>query len=373
VTTRIDAVVVGAGAIGLAIARALARAGREVVVLERERAPAQHTSSRNSEVLHAGLYYPPGSLKARLCVQGRAALVRYCSDRGIAHRLVGKLVVATRDAQRPALAALHARALANGAPDVRLVDAAEIRSLEPHVRAVAGLLSPATGILDTHGLMRALWADAEVHGAMLALATPFERAQVRAGGGFRVWAGGTRLRCALLVDAAGLGAPEVAAAIDGLPPGHVPEQHLLKGSYFALQGPAPFSRLVYPLPDAATLGIHVTLDLAGRVRLGPDQQQVDRIDYAVDPGRAPAFAAAVADYFPALDPTRLVPDSAGIRPRLHRPGQPPADFVIEGPAEHGVPGLCTLFGIESPGLTACLAIAREVLGRLGLPPAPARE
>lgn len=369
-TTRIDALVVGAGVIGLAIARALAEAGREVVVIERERAPGQHTSSRNSEVLHAGLYYPAGSLKARLCVEGRAALLRYCQARGIAHRVLGKLVVATHDAQRPALAAVYARALANGAPDVRMVDGSEIRTLEPHVRAVAGLFSPATGILDAHGLVQALRADAEAHGAMLALATPFERARVRPGGGFAVWAGGTALRCTLLIDAAGLGAPEVAAAIEGLPPGLVPRQRLLKGSYFALQGPAPFTHLVYPVPDTATLGIHVTLDLAGRVRLGPDQQWVDRIDYAVDPARAPAFAAAVADYFPALDPARLVPDTAGIRPKLHGPDDPPADFVIQGPADHGIPGLCNLFGIESPGLTACLAIAHEVLVRLGIPPAP---
>lgn len=365
---RIDALVVGAGVIGLAIARALALAGRDVVVVERERAPAQHTSSRNSQVLHAGLYYPPGSLKARLCVEGRAALVRYCHDRGVAHRLLGKLVVATRHAQHPALEALLARARTNGAEGVRLVDAAEARALEPHVRATMALWSPGTGILDAHELVRALWADAEAHGAMLALAAPFVRARVRARGGFRAWAGDAELRCELLVDAAGLGAPEVAAAIEGLAPEHVPHQRLLKGSYFALRGPVPFTHLVYPVPDAATLGIHVTLDLAGRARLGPDQEWVDRIDYAVDPARAPAFARAVADYYPTLDPDALEPDTAGIRPKLHGPGQPAADFVIRGPADHGVPGLCALFGIESPGLTACLAIADEVLARLGLAP-----
>jgi L-2-hydroxyglutarate oxidase LhgO len=252
-----------------------------------------------------------------------------------------------------------------------MVEAADVHALEPRVRAVAGLWSPSTGILDAHGLMRALQADAEAHGAVLALGSPFERARVDPDGGpLRVWAGGTSLRCALLVDAAGLSAPEVAAAIEGLPPQHVPQQRLLKGSYFALTGPAAFTHLVYPVPDAATLGIHVTLDLAGRVRLGPDQEWVDHIDYAVDPSRAPAFARAVADYYPELDPTALQPDTAGIRPKLHGPGQPPPDFVIQGPADHGIPGLCNLFGIESPGLTACLAIAHEVLVRLGIEPAP---
>lgn len=365
---RIDALVVGAGVIGLAIARALALRGREVVVIERERALGLHTSSRNSEVLHAGLYYPPGSAKARLCVEGRRALLRYCEARDVPLRLVGKLVVATRNAQRPALAQLHARALANGVLDLRPLDAADVRALEPQVHAVAGLWSPGTGILDSHALMRALWADAAARGASLALDTAFERARVLPQGGLQVWAGDTHVRTALLIDAAGLHSTEVAARIEGLPPDRIPHQRLLKGTYFTLAGPSPFSHLVYPLPDAATLGIHVTLDLAGRTRLGPDQQWVDRIDYAVDPQRAPAFAQAVSDYYPALDPAALRPDTAGIRPKLHGPGQPPPDFLIQGPADHGVPGLCTLHGIESPGLTACLAIANDVLARLGIDP-----
>lgn len=320
-------------------------------------------------MLHAGLYYPPGGLKARLCVAGRHALVRFCEAHRVPLRQLGKLVVATRVQQRRTLAQLHARALANGVHDVRMMDADDVRALEPRLHAVAGLWSPSTGILDSHALMRALLADAQAHGAMLALDTAFERARVQAGG-LQVWAGDTTLRCTLLVDAAGLHACEVAAAIEGLPAQLVPRQRLLKGSYFALQGPAPFSHLVYPVPDTASLGIHVTLDLAGHARLGPDQEWVDRIDYAVDPERAPAFARAVADYFPDLDPAALRPDTAGIRPKLHGPGQPPADFVIQGPADHGVPGLCNLYGIESPGLTACLAIASEVLVRLGVAPAP---
>lgn len=364
--------------IGLAVARALARAGREVIVIERERAPGQHTSSRNSEVLHAGLYYPTGSLKARLCVQGRQALVRYCRERGVAHRLLGKLVVATREQERPLLEQLHQRARHNGVLDLRPLDGADVRALEPQVHAVAALWSPSTGIVDGHGLMHALQADAEERGAMLALGTSFERAEALEGGGLRVWAGDTELQCDVLVNAAGLHATAVAHAIAGLPPARVPACHLLKGSYFALAGPSPFSRLIYPVPDAATLGIHVTLDLGGGVRLGPDQQWVDRIDYTVDPGRADAFARAVSTYYPALDPADLRPDTAGIRPKLYRPGfgpepqpgQPATDFVISGPADHGVPGLCNLFGIESPGLTACLAIAQEVLLRLGLPSAP---
>ncbi|MCX4243603.1 NAD(P)/FAD-dependent oxidoreductase [Paraliomyxa miuraensis] len=367
-TTKIDALVVGAGVIGLAIARALALAGREVVVIEREGAPGQHTSSRNSEVLHAGLYYPPGSLKARLCVEGRRALVRYCEARGVAHRVLGKLVVATTEAERPALRRLHAQAQHNGVVDLRPLSGPDVRALEPAVRAVEGLWSPSTGIVDAHALMRALWADAEQAGAMLALHTTLVRARVE-DDGLRVWAGDTELKCQRLINAAGLLAPKVARTIEGSPLERVPRSYLLKGSYFALTGPAPFSHLVYPMPDATTLGIHVTLDLAGRVRLGPDRQWVDRIDYTVDPERAPAFARAVSRYYPALDPAALQPDTAGIRPKLHGPPGPPPgttpDFVIEGPAEHGVPGLCHLYGIESPGLTACLAIADEVLRRLG--------
>lgn len=362
--------VVGAGVVGLAVARALALAGREVVVIERERATGQHTSSRNSEVIHAGIYYPPGSLKARLCVEGRRALVRYCRDRGIDHRILGKLVVATSPEQHPTLAELHARARANGVDELQPLSGHQVRAMEPRVRATAGLWSPVSGIVDAHGLMRALLADAEAHGAVLALDTTFVDACPADDGRLRVRAGDLELSCALLVNAAGLGAHAVAGAIAGLPAERVLPRALLKGSYFTLAGPPPFSHLVYPIPDGATLGIHVTLDLAGGVRFGPDQQWVDRIDYAVDPSRAPAFVEAIQRYYPALDPEALRPSYAGIRPKIHGPGQPVPDFVIDGPADHGIPGLCNLFGIESPGLTAALAIADEVLRRLGLRPTP---
>ncbi len=366
---HLEALVVGAGVIGVAVARALARAGREVVVLERERAIGQHASSRNSEVLHAGIYYPPDSLKARLCVQGRHALSRYCAARGVPHRRVGKLIVATTDAQRATLERLHARARQNGVDDLRPLDAAGVTAFEPRVRAVAGLWSPSTGIIDSDGLMRALWSDAQDRGASVALdtrlgaATPGPR-------GLTVEAADATIRCDLLINAAGLGACAVARRIVGLDPSRIPTPHLLKGSYFAVHGPPALSHLVYPVPDSASLGIHVTLDLAGGVRLGPDQQWVDTIDYAVDAARGPAFAQAVRSYYPGLDPAALRPDYAGIRAKIVGPGQPAADFIIDGPADHGIPGLCNLFGIESPGLTASLAIADEVMRRLGIEPAP---
>ncbi len=368
-TERIDALVVGAGVIGLAVARALARAGREVVVLERERAVGQHASSRNSEVIHAGIYYPPNSLKARLCLEGRDALYRYCGARGVAHRRVGKLIVATTEAQRPTLERLRARAHHNGVDDLRPVDAAEIRRREPAVFACAALWSPSTGIIDSHGLMRALWSDAERRGAALALDTTLTAASPEAGG-LLVDAGDTTLRCALLVNAAGLGAQSVARAVRGLPPSAIPRRHLLKGSYFSLAGASPFSHLIYPVPDTASLGIHVTVDLAGRARFGPDQQWVETVDYSLDPGRASAFSEAIRAYYPGLDPDALTPDYAGIRAKIQGPAEPPVDFMIQGPGEHGIDGLVNLFGIESPGLTASLALADEVLRRLGVTPAP---
>ena len=369
-TERVDAVVVGAGVVGLAAARALARAGHEVVVLERAEGIGTATSARNSEVIHAGLYYAPGSLKAALCVQGRQALYAWCAERGVAHRRCGKLVVAVDDAEGPALQALHAQAQANGVDDAVLIDADAARAIEPALRCVAALHSPSTGIVDSHGLMLSLQGDAEDAGAMLAFHSPVQRVAV-VHGGFDIAVGGAepmRLGARLLVNAAGLHAAALAAAVDGLDARHVPMPRGCRGRYFALAGRAPFSRLVYPMHNLAGLGIHFTLDLGGQGRFGPDvdwlppgwQPGDPAADYAVDASRADAFAADVRRYWPALPDGALAPAYSGIRPKIVGPGEPAADFRLDGPAQHGVPGLVNLFGIESPGLTACLAIGARV-------------
>jgi L-2-hydroxyglutarate oxidase LhgO len=366
---RVDALVVGAGVIGLAIARELADAGQEVVVVERAQSIGTGTSSRNSEVIHAGLYYARGSLKARLCVQGRPALVAYCEGHGVAHRRCGKLVVAVEDAEVPALQALHAQALANGVDDAVLIDAAAAHALEPAVRCVAALHSPSTGIVDSHGYMLALQGDAEDRGAVFAFHSPFEGATATAEG-FDIRIGGAepmRLAARRLVNAAGLHASAVASRIDGLPAHHVPRTRRCKGHYFALTGRAPFSRLVYPMHNRAGLGTHFTLDLGGQGKFGPDVDWLDddaSEDYTVDPSRAAAFARDIRRYWPALPDGALAPAYTGMRPKLVGPGEPAADFRIDGPAEHGVPGLVNLFGIESPGLTASLAIGAAAAATL---------
>ncbi|MEP6503148.1 MAG: NAD(P)/FAD-dependent oxidoreductase [Betaproteobacteria bacterium] len=369
----VDTVVIGAGVVGLACTRALAAAGREVVVLEALGAVGSVTSARNSEVLHAGLYYPPGSLKAALCVSGRRALVDYCASRGVALRLCGKLVVAADATQAAWLEGLQAQAVANGVDDTRLLTGAAARALEPELAPgiVRALHSPSTGIVDSHALMLALPADAEALGAVVALRSPVRAVRVTDGGGFALDAeGGATIRVRRVVNAAGLAAPRVAAAIAGLAASHVPEAHFCKGSYFALAGRAPFSRLVYPVPEAAGLGVHLTLDLAGQARFGPDVQwlavhDADAIDYAVDPARADALRDAIRRYWPGLRDDALVPAYSGVRPKIAGPGAPAADFVVSSPADHGVPGLVNLFGIESPGLTACLALADLVVHRIG--------
>jgi L-2-hydroxyglutarate oxidase LhgO len=359
--TDVECVVVGAGVVGLAIGRALARAGREVLILEAGPQIGAETSSRSSEVIHAGLYYATGSLKHRLCAAGREALYLFCAEHGVPHRKLGKLVVASETAQRPALEALARNAERNGVP-ARPLNAAQILELEPALRAVAGLLSPETGIVDSHALMLALQGDAQEGGAMLALRSPVERGAVTPDG-FELEVGGAepaRMTARMLVNAAGLGAEAVSRSIAGIPTALVPRIHLARGVYFTLRGATPFSRLVYPMPDAATLGVHLTLDLAGRARFGPDIEWVERVDYAVDPGRAPLFEAAIRRYWPDLPEGALEPGFAGIRPKLQAPGEPPRDFLIQGPEAHGIPALVALYGIESPGLTSCLAIGALV-------------
>lgn len=358
----VDCLVIGAGVIGLAIARALSRRGREVIVVEAESAIGTGISSRNSEVIYAGIYYPPGLAKTRLCVEGKAMLYAFCRDHGVPHWRCGKLIVAADEAETAGLAALDARARANGVDDLVWLTGAEARALEPALRAERALLSPSTGVVDSHALMLALRGDAEAHGAMVALATPVVsgRAERR---GVTVETGGAepmRLTAGLVVNAAGLGAQTVARAIEGMPADRIPPLHLAKGNYFALSVRAPFSRLVYPMPAAGGLGVHLTLDLAGQARFGPDVEWVETIGYDVDPRRADSFYRAIRTYWPELPDGALQPAYAGIRPKIARPGGSSTDFVIETEAEHGVKGLVNLFGVELPGLTACLAIAERV-------------
>ena len=359
---RVECVVIGAGVVGLAAARALAMAGREVVILEAEETIGTGTSSRNSEVIHAGLYYPAGSLKATLCVAGRHALYEYCASRGIGHARIGKWIVATSEEEAAVLHQIKAKAAANGATDLFLLDAETIRREEPQLRCVAALASPSSGIVDSHALMLSLLGEAEAHGAMIAYRTPVLSAR-RAERGLVIETGGAAamsLGCDLLVNSAGLAATEIARRIEGLPPERVPPLRLAKGNYFALQGKAPFRRLIYPVPVPGGLGVHITLDLAGRARFGPDVEWIETIDYRVDPARAAPFYAAVRRYWPSLADGALMPDYSGIRPKIGLPGGPDADFMIQGPPQHGVAGLINLFGIESPGLTASLAIGGRI-------------
>ncbi len=362
-TDQTDIVVAGAGVVGLAIARALAAVGREVVILEKAEAFGTETSSRNSEVIHAGLYYPTGSLKARLCVEGRDKLYRYCASRGIAHRKCGKLIVAVERAQLPALVALARQAAENGVGDLDQLSGACVRHLEPELKAAGGLYSPSTGIIDSHGLMVSLLGEAEAHGAVIAYNSEITAARLT-GKGVEISIEGEdqpALTANLLINAAGLHAAALARRIEGFPAERVPRSWLARGCYFSMTGRTPFRRLIYPLPEPGGLGIHLTLDLAGQARFGPDVEWVDAIDYRVDPGRAEAFAASIRRYWPGLDPERLAPSYAGIRPKMSGPGMPAADFRIDGPADHqGLP-VVHLYGIESPGLTASLAIADHVV------------
>jgi L-2-hydroxyglutarate oxidase LhgO len=359
---EIEIVVVGAGVIGLAIARALAKRGREVLVLEQEAGIGQGISSRNSEVIHAGLYYEPGSLKAQLCVAGRRALYDYCAERGVAHRRCGKLVVATRPDEDDAVLKLHRRALANGVEDLELIGGEHLKDMEPHVQGTRALLSGTTGIIDAHSLMLSYQGDAEAAGATVQLRTPVTGGDF-GGSSVVVRTGGedpTAIEAGLLVNAAGLGAWDVSAKLSGLDPKTIPQRHLAKGSYFSIGGHAPFNHLIYPVPVPGGLGIHLTFDLGGQARFGPDVEWVDRIDYGVDPGRAEGFYAAIRRYWPGLPDGALAPDYAGIRPRTCGPGQPAGDFVIQGPETTGHKSYVALYGTDSPGLTASLAIAEHV-------------
>src|SRR4051812_44192906 len=362
---RVDAVVVGAGVVGLAIARELALAGREVIVLDAEDAIGTHTSSRNSEVIHAGIYYPKGSLKARACVEGKHLLYDYCASHGVPHRRCGKLIVATDQAQLDELNSIKAKAHANGVPDVDWIAKEEVSRMEPKLFCVGALHSPSTGIIDSHALMLAYLGDAESAGAMLGLKSPFERAKV-SNAAFEVHVEGSDpVKCSTLVNSAGLRAPSVAKAIEGYPTKLAPRELYAKGNYYSLNRKNPFKRLIYPVPEPGGLGVHVTLDLAGQARFGPDVEWIDRINYDVDPRRAERFYAAIRRYWPGLPDNSLSPGYAGIRPKTAGPSEPAPDFEIQGPRKHGVPGLVQLYGIESPGLTASLALARAVREELG--------
>ncbi len=361
----IDCLVIGAGVIGLACAAQMARVGHGVMLVEQELRIGEHTSSRNSEVIHAGIYYPPGSLKARLCVEGRELLYRWCEDHDINHRRIGKLLVAVTEAEIAALEALEANARRSGVETLEQVSMDLLRELEPAVAGVAALFSPQTGIIDSHNYMESLLAEVQRLGADLALDTRVERLALGADGWVveGISCGESfKLNARCVINAAGLFASHLAARIEGLAPTHVPTIHWCQGRYFSYSGRAPFNHLVYPMPEVNTagLGVHATLDLGGQVRFGPDVAWTQVLDYRVDVSLREPFAHAIRRYFPSVDANRLIAGYSGIRPKLSGPGQAAADFSIQGPESHGLPGLVNLFGIESPGLTASLAIARYV-------------
>ena len=375
---QVDACVIGAGVVGLAVGRALARAGLETIVLEQADAIGTATSSRNSEVIHAGIYYPAGSLKARLCVTGKWQLYRHCEEAGVPYRRCGKLIVASDESQVAELRAIEQRARANGVDDLQWLTQREMNVIEPALRGVAALLSPSTGIIDSHALMLSLQGGLESHSGMLAVCSPVlglhsdDEGHVLQVGGEAP----TELRARIVVNAAGLWAPLIAARSDALAAAPLPQARFAKGNYFSLAGRAPFERLVYPIPQPGGLGVHLTLDLGGQARFGPDVQWLDevntpeQIDYRVDPARADAFYAEIRRYWPALPDGALQPAYSGVRPKLRLPGETSDavthDFIVDGPEAHGVAGLVNLFGIESPGLTASLALADEVCLRLGI-------
>ncbi|MCK1745623.1 NAD(P)/FAD-dependent oxidoreductase [Bradyrhizobium sp. 139] len=359
---KVDCVVVGAGVVGLAVARKLAQAGREVIVLEEAEAIGTVTSSRNSEVIHAGIYYRAGSWMARMCVSGKHALYRYCDERGIPHKNCGKLIIATSAKETEKLQSIKAHAEANGVLDMQLLTGETARALEPALACDAALLSPSTGIIDSHAYMLSLRGEAEAAGAAFAFHTPLIRAKA-VGDVIEIEAGGEApmtLQCSLLVNAAGLSATTVARHIDGMPIDRIPSAYLAKGNYFSCNAKAPFSRLIYPVPEPGGLGVHLTLDMAGQARFGPDVEWIETINYEVDPSRAERFYPAIRKYWPTLPDGALMPSYSGIRPKIVPPAVATQDFLMQGPRDHGVEGLINLFGIESPGLTSSLAIADHV-------------
>lgn len=357
-----DCVVIGAGVVGLAVARALAMSGREVLILEGEDAFGTWTSARNSEVVHAGIYYPEGSLKAKLCVRGRELLYEYCESHKVPYQRCGKLIVATNDAQLAALDNIADAARRNNVDDLRFITGEEAMALEPELSCVGALLSPSTGIIDSHAYMLSLLGDAEAHGAVLAYCTAVTNLHWTPEG-IEISINGedqAQLKAKMVVNSAGLAAPTVASLIEAIPAAHIPKAYYAKGCYYTLAGRTPFSRLIYPIPEEGGLGVHLTLDLGGQARFGPDVEWIEEIDYEVDPARVERFYDAIRSYWPALKQEALSPGYSGIRPKISGPQETAADFLISGPDEHGCSGLINLFGIESPGLTASLAIGEVV-------------
>ena len=365
---RVQCVVIGAGVVGLAVARRLALAGREVVVVERWDTIGTETSSRNSEIIHAGIYYPKDSLKARFCVAGKHALYDFCASHGVHHDRCGKFIVATSDNQIAELERLKDVAAGNGVPDLEWRTPAEVAELEPNVFCVAALISPSTGIIDSHSLMLAYQGDAEDAGAALAFHSPVLGGRVE-DDGIVLDIGGAEpstIKADIVVNAAGLSAQAIAREIGGIPAGSIPPIHYAKGNYFTLGGRSPFNRPIYPVPDQASLGVHSTVDMGGQVKFGPDVEWIDTIDYDVDPARADVFYEVIRKYYLALEDGALQPGYCGIRPKLQAPGEPAKDFVVQGRESHGIDGLVNLYGIESPGLTSSLALADRVAEMLGV-------
>lgn len=364
----VDCIIIGAGVVGLAVARKLAASGKEVLILEAENAIGTQTSARNSEVIHAGIYYPPSSLKAALCRPGRDALYSYCAARGVPFRRCGKLIVATDQGQISSLGEIHETGLVNGVADLKKLDQSQVREIAPALNATAALWSPSTGIVDSHQLMLSLLGDLERDGGVLALNSRVKSISLHEGAlEVSVDDGAeTTIKAPVVVNSAGLGATSVAGKTKGMPASAVPDVSYAKGSYFSYSGKVPFDCLVYPVPTPGGLGIHLTLDQAGQARFGPDVEWVDTIDYAVDQKSKGRFAESVQTYWPELQPARLHASYSGIRIKTFAKNENYHDFVISGPSDHGIPGLINLFGIESPGLTACLAIADFVGDKLGV-------